>query len=169
MTAVIAIGQFYEVTANNERPYKVCGGLQDNGSWCGPSMSLTGGGISNSDWVSVGGGDGFYNRLDPVDANFDYGESQDGALQRRNFKTNETKSIRPIPKVGEPPYRFQWNSPIEISAFDHKTIYYGGKFPIQVHRSRRSLGKNQPRSHKQRGPPHTENPKRSSDKGRNVP
>lgn len=126
--SVIAIGQFYEVTANSERPYKVCGGLQDNGSWCGPSMNLTGGGITNSDWVSVGGGDGFYNRLDPVDANFDYGESQDGALQRRNFKTGETKSIRPIPKEGEPPYRFQWNSPIEISNFDHKTIYYGGNF-----------------------------------------
>lgn len=126
--AVIAIGQFYEVTANNERPYKVCGGLQDNGSWCGPSRSLTGGGIANSDWVSVGGGDGFYNRLDPVDANIDYGESQDGSLFRRSFKTGESKSIRPIPKKDEPPYRFQWNSPIEISAFDHKTIYYGGNF-----------------------------------------
>jgi|CZKC01.1.fsa_nt_gi photosystem II stability/assembly factor-like uncharacterized protein len=125
--SVIAIGQFYEVTANNERPYKICGGLQDNGSWCGPSMSLTGP-ITNSDWVSVGGGDGFYNRLDPVDSNYDYGESQDGALQRRNFKTGETKSIRPVPKEGEPPYRFQWNSPIEISSFDHKTIYYGGNF-----------------------------------------
>lgn len=126
--SVIAIGQFYEVTADNERPYKVCGGLQDNGSWCGPSAVLTGGGIVNADWVSVGGGDGFYNRLDPVDANFDYGESQDGALQRRNFKTGETRSIRPIPKEGEAPYRFQWNSPIEISAYDHKTIYYGGNF-----------------------------------------
>ncbi len=125
--SIIAIGQFYEVTANNERPYKICGGLQDNGSWCGPSASLTGP-IVNSDWVSVGGGDGFYNRLDPVDSNYDYGESQDGALQRRNFKTGETKSIRPIPKEGEPPYRFQWNSPIEISAYDHKTIYYGGNF-----------------------------------------
>ena len=125
--SIIAIGQFYEVTANNERPYKICGGLQDNGSWCGPSASLTGP-ITNSDWVSVGGGDGFYNRLDPVDANYDYGESQDGALQRRNFKTGETKSIRPVPKEGEAPYRFQWNSPIEISAYDHKTIYYGGNF-----------------------------------------
>ncbi len=125
--SIIAIGQFYEVTANNERPYKICGGLQDNGSWCGPSASLTGP-ITNSDWVSVGGGDGFYNRLDPVDANYDYGESQDGALSRRNFKTGETKSIRPVPKEGEPPYRFQWNSPIEISAYDHKTIYYGGNF-----------------------------------------
>lgn len=125
--SVIAIGQFYEVTANSERPYKICGGLQDNGSWCGPSASLTGG-ITNADWSSVAGGDGFYNRLDPVDPDIDYGESQDGALQRRNLKTEETKSIRPVPKEGEAPYRFQWNSPIEISVFDHKTVYYGGNF-----------------------------------------
>ncbi len=126
--SIIAIGQFYEVTANNERPYKVCGGLQDNGSWCSYSMSLTSNAIVNSDWQTVGGGDGFYNRLDPADPAFDYAESQDGNLSRRNFKTNETRSIRPQPKEGETPYRFQWNSPIEISAFDHKTIYYGGNF-----------------------------------------
>ncbi|MGA7784801.1 MAG: hypothetical protein WB997_09185, partial [Candidatus Acidiferrales bacterium] len=126
--SIIAIGQFYEVTANGERPYKVCGGLQDNGSWCAPSMSLTGNGIINSDWQNVGGGDGFYNRLDPVDPAYDYAESQDGNLSRRNFKTNENRSIRPAPAKGEAPYRFQWNSPIEISVFDHKTIYYGGNF-----------------------------------------
>ncbi len=126
--SIIAIGQFYEVTANGERPYKVCGGLQDNGSWCAYNMSLTGGGIINSDWQNVGGGDGFYNRLDPVDPAFDYSESQDGNLSRRNFKTNENRSIRPQPKPGEANYRFQWNSPIEISVFDHKTIYYGGNF-----------------------------------------
>jgi photosystem II stability/assembly factor-like uncharacterized protein len=125
--SILALAQFYEVTANNERPYKVCGGLQDNGTWCAYSMNLTGG-IANSDWTSVSGGDGFYDRLDPVDASINYAESQDGNLQRRNFKTGESKSIRPIPKAGEEHYRFQWNSPIEISAFDHKTIYYGGNF-----------------------------------------
>ncbi|HEV3219348.1 MAG TPA: hypothetical protein VGZ48_06225 [Candidatus Acidoferrales bacterium] len=126
--SIIAIGQFYEVTANGEMPYKVCGGLQDNGSWCAYEMSLTGPGIINSDWQDVSGGDGFYNRLDPEDPNIDYAESQDGSLSRRNFKTNETRSIRPQPAPGEKPYRFQWNSPIEISVFDHKTVYYGGNF-----------------------------------------
>ncbi len=126
--SIIAIGQFYEVTANNEMPYKVCGGLQDNGSWCAYSASLTGPGITNADWQDVSGGDGFYNRLDPVDPAIDYAESQDGNLSRRNFKTNETRSVRPAPKEGEKPYRFQWNSPIEISAFDHRTVYYGGNF-----------------------------------------
>jgi photosystem II stability/assembly factor-like uncharacterized protein len=124
---VVALGQFYEVTANNERPYKVCGGLQDNGSWCAPSQTFKAG-ITNDDWMNVGGGDGFYNRLDPVDANTDYAESQDGNLSRRDLRTGESKSIRPREKAGEPPYRFQWNSPIEISAFDHNTIYYAANF-----------------------------------------
>ncbi len=123
----IAIGQFYEITANNQKPYIVCGGLQDNGSWCGPSFNLKGP-IVNSDWINVGGGDGFYNQLDPVDANIDYEESQDGGLERRNMLTGETKGIRPREAEGEAPYRFQWRSPILISSTDHKTIYYGGNF-----------------------------------------
>ncbi len=131
--SIIAIGQFYEVTANDEMPYKVCGGLQDNGSWCAYEMSLTSNGISNADWQDVSGGDGFYNRLDPVDPAIDYAESQDGSLSRRNFKTNETRSIRPQPAEGEKPYRFQWNSPIEISTFDHNTVYYGGNFLFRSH------------------------------------
>jgi len=125
---VIAIGQFYEVTANNERPYRVCGGLQDNGSWCGPSNSLQNRGIVNSDWLEVSGADGFFNRLDPVDPNVDYVETQDGSLQRRDFRTTEMHSIKPREKQGEAPYRFEWNSPVEISAHDHNTIYFGGNF-----------------------------------------
>jgi photosystem II stability/assembly factor-like uncharacterized protein len=131
--SIIAIGQFYEVTANGENPYKVCGGLQDNGSWCAYEMSLSGPGVINSDWQDVSGGDGFYNRLDPVDPAIDYAESQDGSLSRRNFKTNETRSIRPQPAEGEKPFRFQWNSPIEISTFDHNTVYYGGNFLFRSH------------------------------------
>lgn len=124
---VLALAQFYEVTANNARPYMVCGGLQDNGSWCAPSAT-TKAGIDNGDWINVSGGDGFYCRLDPDDANIVYCESQDGNLSRRNLRTMESKSIRPREKTGEGPYRFQWNSPIEISAFDHNTIYYGANF-----------------------------------------
>jgi len=123
----IALGQFYEVAYDFQKPYDVCGGLQDNYSWCGPSSSTQTVGIGNTDWITVQGGDGFYNRIDPVDANIIYAESQDGNLSRRDLKTSESKSIRPEePNEKAPRYRFQWNSPLLISAHDHNTIYYGG-------------------------------------------
>ncbi|MGB9464584.1 MAG: hypothetical protein WBR10_05685, partial [Candidatus Acidiferrum sp.] len=124
----IAIGQFYEVGLDNERPYKICGGLQDNGSWCGPSMSLTSDGIVNSDWTLMPGGDGFYARIDYAEPWIVYTESQDGHLSRRDEHTAQQREIMPEAKVGEPHYRFQWNSPVEVSAHDHNTIYYGGNY-----------------------------------------
>jgi hypothetical protein len=123
----IPLGQFYEVAFDYQKPYHVCGGLQDNYSWCGPSSSTQSTGIGNSDWITVQGGDGFYNRIDPKDPNIVYAESQDGSLSRRDLKTSESKSIRPEePNDQSPRYRFQWNSPLMISHFDHNTIYYGG-------------------------------------------
>lgn len=123
----IAIGQFYEIALDNSKPYRICGGLQDNNSWCGPSASMEPRGIANSDWFTVGGGDGFYAQFDPVDPNIVYAESQDGNLLRRNLATHESRSIRPPAPEGER-YRFQWNSPVVVSAFDPKTIYYGGNY-----------------------------------------
>jgi len=122
------LGQFYEVSYDMQKPYRVCGGLQDNGSWCGPSATLFSAGITNDDWFRVGGGDGFYTANDPVDPNTVYSESQDGNVNRLDLRTNESKSIRPQMKEGEPPYRFNWNSPLLISAHDHNTLYYGGNF-----------------------------------------
>ncbi len=124
----IAIGQFYEVGLDNEKPYKICGGLQDNGSWCGPSMSLTRDGIINSDWTLMPGGDGFYARIDYAEPWIVYTESQDGHLSRRDEHTSQQREIMPEAKAGEPHYRFQWNSPVEVSVHDHKTIYYGGNY-----------------------------------------
>ncbi len=124
----VALGQFYEIGVDMRRPYWICGGLQDNGSWCGPSASVYTQGISNEDWFRVDGGDGFYAKIDPTDANIVYAESQDGNLVRRDLRTNEARVIRPHEKEGEPHYRFQWNSPVMISAHDPKTIYYGGNF-----------------------------------------
>jgi photosystem II stability/assembly factor-like uncharacterized protein len=123
----VPLGQFYEIGLDMQRPYRICGGLQDNNAWCGPSMSFDQRGIANSDWITVGGGDGFYAQIDPTDPNIVYAESQDGNVLRRNMATHESKSIRPIAPEGER-YRFQWNSPIVISAFDPKTIYYGGNY-----------------------------------------
>jgi photosystem II stability/assembly factor-like uncharacterized protein len=124
----IAIGQFYEVALDNEKPYHICGGLQDNGSWCGPSRTTSRDGISNEDWTLIHGGDGFYAAIDNVEPSIVYTESQDGYLARRNMRTGQKRSIKPEAKYGEPHYRFQWNSPIAISAHDHNTIYYGGNY-----------------------------------------
>ncbi|MBA3646367.1 MAG: hypothetical protein H0W63_09335, partial [Gemmatimonadaceae bacterium] len=88
----IALGQFYDVSYDMQKPYRVCGGLQDNGSWCGPSRSKNATGITNSDWVNVGGGDGFYTAQDPNDANIIYSESQGGNASRLNFDQN-TRTI----------------------------------------------------------------------------
>ncbi len=124
----VPLGQFYEVGVDMRRPYWICGGLQDNGSWCGPSASVYTSGMTNEDWFRVAGGDGFYAQVDPNDAATVYAESQDGNVLRRNLRTNEARVIRPEPKEGEPRYRFQWNSPIAVSAHDTNTIYYGGNF-----------------------------------------
>jgi len=124
----VPIGQFYELGVDNGMPYKICGGLQDNNAWCGPSMSFNPRGITNDDWYTIGGGDGFYAQPDPQDTSIVYTESQDGNLIRRNVVTGETKQIRPREDFDEKNFRFQWNSPVMISAFDHNTIYYGGNF-----------------------------------------
>ncbi|MEO6051766.1 MAG: hypothetical protein ABIP78_10605 [Pyrinomonadaceae bacterium] len=124
----VPLGQFYEVGADNAMPYKICGGLQDNNVWCGPSMSFNPRGITNDDWYTIGGGDGFYAQPDPKDSNIVYTESQDGNILRRNLLTGESKGIRPREEEGEKFYRFQWNSPIVISAYDSNTVYFAGNF-----------------------------------------
>jgi len=123
----IPLGQFYEIGLDMQRPYRICGGLQDNNVWCGPSASFDTRGIANGDWFTIGGGDGFYAQIDPTDPTIVYTESQDGNLLRRNLKTHESRSIRPLAPEGER-HRFQWNSPIVISKFDPNTIYYGGNY-----------------------------------------
>jgi photosystem II stability/assembly factor-like uncharacterized protein len=125
---VMPLGQAYEVGYDNQQPYHVCAGYQDNAEWCGPSRTWFAGGIPNSDWFMVGGGDGFYVKPDPADPQTIYTESQDGNVERRDLRTNEALSVRPVPKEGDPPYRFNWNSPLVISSRDHNTIYYGGNF-----------------------------------------
>jgi photosystem II stability/assembly factor-like uncharacterized protein len=89
------LGQFYHVCVDNRKPYRVYGGLQDNGSWAGPSRTLRNSGPINEDWFMVGGGDGFVCRVDPDDPDLVYSESQDGNVRRRNLRTGEGAAIRP--------------------------------------------------------------------------
>jgi photosystem II stability/assembly factor-like uncharacterized protein/biotin carboxyl carrier protein len=91
----MAVGQFYAVSADMRKPYFVCGGLQDNGSWCGPSATRSANGILNSDWYRVGGGDGFYTQNDPTDWTTLYSELQDGNTNRINLRTGSSTLIRP--------------------------------------------------------------------------
>ena len=122
----LPLGQFYEVGFDLRKPYYIYGGLQDNGSWGGPSATWYRTGITNEDWIMVGGGDGFYTQVDPTDYNTIYAESQNGNLFRFDLRTGESKSIRPSPEDEKEEYRFNWNTPICISPHDPKTIYCGG-------------------------------------------
>lgn len=122
----LPVGQFYHVAVDNERPFNVYGGLQDNGSWYGPSNKLTG--ITNSDWKPTVGGDGFWSHPHPADNNIVYAEYQGGHAFRYNKKTGVSKDIRPYPEKGGPKLRFNWNTPIVQSPNKPNRIYMGAQF-----------------------------------------
>jgi len=124
----MALAEVYQVGFDMRDPYYVYCGLQDNGVWGGPSNSLDSGGIINEHWNSVGGGDGFYCEVDPTDYNIVYGNSQMNGLYRYNLELDRSKDIKPMAPLDEPPYRFNWNSPVLISPHDHSTIYTGGNY-----------------------------------------
>ena len=122
------LGQFYHVAVDNRRPYRVYGGLQDNGSWGGPSDTLKRTGPVNEDWIFVSGGDGFVCRVDPMDADLVYAESQGGNISRRNYRTGEQGFIRPARKQGEETLRFHWNTPFILSSHNSHIFYNGAQF-----------------------------------------
>jgi photosystem II stability/assembly factor-like uncharacterized protein len=126
----LPIGQFYGIAVDMRTPYRVYGGLQDNGSWGGPSATQNSVGVTNRDWGRIGGGDGFQCAVDPTDPDTVYWESQYGNLNRSNLRGLApgamSRGIRPRPPQGAPAYRFNWDSPLLISPHDPKTIYYGG-------------------------------------------
>ncbi len=130
-----AIGQFYHVALDTRRDYRVYGGLQDNGSWGGPSLTRTRTGPVNEDWVRVGSGDGFKCQVDSNDPDQIYYTSQNGSMGRRNLRTGETAPIRPQgqgPGQGpgargqQPRSRFNWNTPFLLSHHNSRVFYCAG-------------------------------------------
>ena len=122
----LPVSQFYHVSFDLERPYNVYGGLQDNGSWMGPSRDP--GGIGNRDWKNVGGGDGFYVYPDLTDKDIVYWEWQGGNILRLHKSTHETKDLKPYAREGEPKYRFNWNTPLIFSPTNPRVMYTGAQF-----------------------------------------
>ena len=121
----VAIGQFYHVGVDTRPDYRVYGGLQDNGSWGGPSRVRTGSGPVNEDWIKVSGGDGFVCKVDAEDPDQIYFESQGGSLGRRNLRTGERGRMRPRAPRGIR-YRFNWNTPFILSHHNSRIYYTAG-------------------------------------------
>ncbi len=126
----LPISQFYHVSFDNQRPYNVYGGLQDNGSWTGPSRAP--GGVGNNQWRNVGFGDGFWVFVDPFDDNIVYSEFQGGNLLRVNQELSEVKNIPPSATDDQEKLRFNWNTAMHLSQINPGTLYYGSQY---LHRS----------------------------------
>jgi photosystem II stability/assembly factor-like uncharacterized protein len=129
-----AFTQFYHINYDVQTPYRVCGGLQDNGNWCGASNSLSGQGIRAADWYNISGGDGFFT-VPVLDKPWlVYSDAQGGMLNITDIRTGAVKMIYPYPNrvgsVGDAminhKYRFNWNSPIALSVQNPGVVYFGG-------------------------------------------
>ena len=119
----LPVGLFYHVSVDMATPYNICGGMQDNYSWCGPSAVRGAVGIAGFNWATMQGGDGFVALQDPTDYRIAYSESQDGNMVRIDRVTGETISIRPQANPGEPALRWNWDTPLVMSPSDPKIIY----------------------------------------------
>ena len=143
----VAVGQFYNIGVDLSEPYRVAGGLQDNGTWIGPSATMHESGgdpfqgsgavaITNGEWEFFTGGDGFgvaFELGHPTgEIDCFYSESQGGYLNRTNLATGEQRPLRPSPKEGQEHFRFNWNAPFLISPHDHTTLYLGGNHVFKL-------------------------------------
>ena len=122
----LPLGQLYHVAVDNETPYNVYGGLQDNSSWGGPNTVWQQGGIRSYEWTAMAQGDGFETRPDPADSNLVYTMSQGGEIIRFDKRTGETRSIKPSPPEGTK-LRFNWNAGFATDPLEPGTIYLGSQ------------------------------------------
>jgi photosystem II stability/assembly factor-like uncharacterized protein len=121
----LPVSQFYHVSMDDEDPYRVYGGLQDNSSWVGESQYP--GGITNAQWENMFNGDGFWMFADPADPDYVYAEFQGGFIGRINRHTHEARDIQPKANYKEK-LRYNWNTPIALSPTEKGTIYIGAQF-----------------------------------------
>lgn len=122
----LPVGQFYHAAVDDRKPYNIYGGLQDNGSWVGPSAAA--GGISNANWKAINGGDGFWVQPDPLNPGTVYAESQGGEINRINLATTKAVSIKPQQAPGEEKLRWNWNTPIVFGAANRKNLYMSSQY-----------------------------------------
>jgi len=128
----IPVAQFYHINVDNEFPYNVYGGMQDNGSWRGPAYVWKDQGIRNSYWQEISFGDGFDVVPDRDDSRYGWSMSQQGSVSRYDHQTGNNYTVKPTHQDPDVTLRFNWNSAINIDPFDASTIYFGSQF---VHKS----------------------------------
>ncbi|MDA9646787.1 hypothetical protein N9S93_01845, partial [Flavobacteriaceae bacterium] len=128
----LPVAQFYHINVDNEIPYNVYGGMQDNGSWRGPAYVWRSQGIRNSYWQEISFGDGFDVIPDKDDSRYGWTMSQQGFVSRYDWKTGNNYSVRPTHPESEINLRFNWNAAINIDPNENNTIYFGSQF---VHKS----------------------------------
>ncbi|MBA6156431.1 hypothetical protein H3Z83_07900 [Tenacibaculum sp. S7007] len=128
----LPVAQFYHINVDNEFPYNVYGGMQDNGSWRGPAYVWKAQGIRNSYWQEISFGDGFDVVPDRDDSRYGWTMSQQGYVSRYDYKTGNNYTVRPTHPDAKVKLRFNWNAAINIDPFDNSTLYFGSQF---VHKS----------------------------------
>ncbi|MEN8884824.1 MAG: hypothetical protein ABF246_00380, partial [Winogradskyella sp.] len=128
----LPVAQFYHINVDNEYPYNVYGGMQDNGSWRGPAYVWRAQGIRNSYWQEISFGDGFDVVPDRDDSRYGWSMSQQGYVSRYDWQTGNNYGVRPTHPDPDVRLRFNWNSAINIDPFNNSTLYFGSQF---VHKS----------------------------------
>ncbi len=136
--AELPVGQYYTVAIDSMSvPYRVCGGLQDNGVWCGPSASRDSIGITDAEWYAVNGGDGMWAQISRTDPNIIYSESQFGSMSRLDMRNWTRDDIQPLSldAGGDAGYVYTWGwtAPIQVSLHDTATIYVGANHLFRIH------------------------------------